>query len=192
MSDLSQNPCIICVAITGSVPTKASNPAVPITIAEQIESTQESFEAGASIAHCHVPDENGAPTSAVTTPSYWISTVDDHIAPWKSTYEGARCLAGPVRFVLGGSGHIAGIVNPPAANKYGHWTHSDTELPESADDWLASAKQNEGSWWTDWQAWLTGLDATQVAARDPAAGKLEVIEDAPGSYVKLRLDKTAR
>ena len=123
----------------------------------------------------------------IKTPTYFISTIEDHIAPWKSTYLGARRLAGPVRFVLGGSGHIAGIVNPPAANKYGHWIGA-AKLPESADAWLGAAKQHEGSWWTDWQAWVSKFDARKVPARDPRDGKLKVLEDAPGSFVKFRLD----
>jgi polyhydroxyalkanoate synthase len=107
--------------------------------------------------------------------------------PWKSTYLGAQRFAGPVRFVLGGSGHIAGIVNPPVANKYGYWV-GGAALPESSDEWMSKAKQHEGSWWTDWQAWVTKLDDAKVPARDPAKGKLKAIEDAPGRFAKLRLD----
>ena len=123
----------------------------------------------------------------IKTPCYFISTLEDHIAPWKSTYLGAQRFAGPVRFVLGGSGHIAGIVNPPVANKYGYWV-GPAALPETSDEWLAGTKQHEGSWWTDWQAWVTKLDSAKVTARDPAKGKLKVLEDAPGSYAKFRLD----
>ncbi len=125
--------------------------------------------------------------SKVKTPAYFISTIEDHIAPWKSTYLGSNALGGPVRFVLGGSGHIAGIVNPPADNKYGYWTNEKSH-PESPDEWLAGAKQHEGSWWTDWQTWITGLDDAMVPASDPAKGKLKALEDAPGSFVKFRLD----
>jgi polyhydroxyalkanoate synthase len=132
----------------------------------------------------------------IALPAYFISTVEDHIAPWKSTYKGARILAGltgpraraagPVRFVLGGSGHIAGIVNPPAANKYGYWTHP--ELPESAEAWQAGAAWHEGSWWTDWQNWIAALNGDdRVPARVPGAGGLPAIEDAPGSYASVRL-----
>jgi polyhydroxyalkanoate synthase len=127
--------------------------------------------------------------SKVKTPSYFISTIEDHIAPWKGTYLGAGALGGPVRFVLGGSGHIAGIVNPPSANKYGYWTNDAKQRPENPDEWLSTAKQNEGSWWTDWQKWITGLDAEMVPARDPAKGKFKVLEDAPGSFAKFRLDQ---
>jgi polyhydroxyalkanoate synthase len=136
------------------------------------------------ITLCGVPIDLGK----VKTPSYFISTVEDHIAPWKSTYLGARRFGGPVRFVLGGSGHIAGIVNPPAANKYGYWTTDAETLPEQQDDFLATARQQPGSWWTDWQEWVVAQDDAMVAARDPAKGKLKVLEDAPGSFVKFRLD----
>jgi polyhydroxyalkanoate synthase len=123
--------------------------------------------------------------SAVDTPAYFISTMEDHIAPWKSTYAGALLLGGPVRFVLGGSGHIAGIVNPPAAAKYNYWTHD--ALPESADQWLADAERHDGSWWNDWAAWVHRFSGGQVNARRPGEGALPAIEDAPGRYAKLRL-----
>jgi polyhydroxyalkanoate synthase subunit PhaC len=127
----------------------------------------------------------------VATPAYFISTVEDHIAPWKSTYLGARVLGGPVRFVLGGSGHIAGIVNPPAANKYGYWAND--ALPATPDEFQKTAQQKEGSWWNDWQAWIDALnDGEKVPARTPGDGKLKPIEDAPGSYVALRLGDDAQ
>jgi polyhydroxyalkanoate synthase subunit PhaC len=120
----------------------------------------------------------------VDVPLYFISTVEDHIAPWKSTYRGARLFSSPVRFVLGGSGHIAGIVNPPAANKYGYWTNE--MLPEDAEEWLQSATHQRGSWWNDWAGWSAQFGGAKVAARKPGAGKLKAIEDAPGSYVRVR------
>jgi polyhydroxyalkanoate synthase len=124
--------------------------------------------------------------SKIKIPAYFISTAEDHIAPWKSVYKGARVLSGKLRFVLGGSGHIAGIVNPPAANKYCYWTNP--EHPQDADEWLATAARHEGSWWADWQAWMDGNNGgVKVAARVPGDGKLQVIEDAPGSYVSQRL-----
>ncbi len=120
----------------------------------------------------------------IVIPAYFVSTLEDHIAPWGSTYKGARLLSGPTRFVLGGSGHIAGIVNPPSAKKYGYWTGS--ELPESADEWQAGASRSEGSWWIDWQAWITGLNGSDRApARVPGTGALQALEDAPGSYVSV-------
>ena len=127
----------------------------------------------------------------VKVPLYFASTIEDHIAPWKSTYAGAQLFPGKVRFVLGGSGHIAGIVNPPAANKYGYWTND--KLADAPQTWLDAAKQNTGSWWTDWAQWVETYAGEKVAARVPGKGKLKALEDAPGSYVKLRLDakKTA-
>ena len=122
--------------------------------------------------------------SKVKMPSYFISTVEDHIAPWKTTYKGARYLGGPVRFVLGGSGHIAGIVNPPAAKKYHYWAND--ALPASAEEWFAGAKQQPGSWWEDWQGWIDALNGGEkVPARIPA----NALEDAPGSYAMMRLQK---
>jgi polyhydroxyalkanoate synthase len=121
----------------------------------------------------------------VDLPIYFISTVEDHIAPWKSTYSGARLFKGPVRFVLGGSGHIAGIINPPAANKYGYSTNET--LAADPDSWLEGAKQHAGSWWTDWARWIEKHAGGDVPARVPGSGKLKAIEDAPGSYVTTRL-----
>ncbi|MEQ8960422.1 MAG: hypothetical protein RLP02_21280, partial [Coleofasciculus sp. C2-GNP5-27] len=123
--------------------------------------------------------------STVDIPCYFISAHDDHIAPWVSTYAGARLFSGPVRFVLGGSGHIAGIVNPPAKNKYGYRV-GPAKLPAHPDDWLKKAKEHEGSWWPDWDKWLKSKEKEQVDARPP--GKvLGVLEDAPGSYVMKRI-----
>nr|WP_298414755.1 class I poly(R)-hydroxyalkanoic acid synthase [uncultured Halomonas sp.] len=122
----------------------------------------------------------------ISTPSYFISAKEDHIAKWNSTYYGTQLPKGPVTFVLGGSGHIAGIVNPPAKNKYGYWTND--ELPDSAEQWLEGATSNEGSWWPHWQKWMTDngyADASkQVPARSPGDGELNVIEPAPGRYVR--------
>lgn len=125
----------------------------------------------------------------ISTPSYFVSTKEDHIAKWNSTYYGALLPKGPVTFVLGGSGHIAGIVNPPQKNKYGYW--SNDAQPESHEAWLETAAFNEGSWWPHWQAWMTqnGYADTQkmVPSRTPGDGKLEVIESAPGRYVKMTI-----
>ncbi len=131
---------------------------------------------------------NGVPIDLgrVETPLYFVSTVEDHIAPWRSTYAGAKLFSGPVRFVLGGSGHIAGIINPPAANKYSYWTRS--RLTEKADEWLKGATQHPGSWWADWAGWVAQHGGDKVPPRVPGKGKLKAIEDAPGSYVKLRVD----
>jgi len=124
--------------------------------------------------------------SRVKTPMYFASTVEDHIAPWKSTYAGAKLFKGPVKFVLGGSGHIAGIVNPPASNKYWYWTNPSLE--EDADGWLSAAEKHPGSWWTDWRDWIARFGGDKVPARKPGDGKLKVLEDAPGGFAKFRLD----
>ncbi len=122
--------------------------------------------------------------SKVKVPSYFISTAEDHIAPWKTTYKGSRYLGGEVRFVLGGSGHIAGIVNPPAAKKYHYWTND--ARPDSAEDWFKTATRHPGSWWEDWQAWI---DVRNEGEKVPARIPNNALEDAPGSYVMLRLGK---
>ncbi len=121
----------------------------------------------------------------IKTPTYFLSTVQDHIAKWKATYKGAKVHSGDVTFVLSGSGHIAGVVNPPAAQKYGFWTNKT--LPESADAWLSSADKQAGSWWPNWKSWVEQFAGDQVAAREPGDRELEVIEDAPGAYVKQRI-----
>ncbi|MGB0866582.1 MAG: PHA/PHB synthase family protein, partial [Granulosicoccaceae bacterium] len=123
----------------------------------------------------------------VQIPTYTISAVEDHIAPWTSTYAATQLFTGERTFVLGGSGHIAGIVNPPAANKYCHWTNTD--LPADPIEWKEAAEQHAGSWWDHWQKWVAGKSrAKKVAARIPGDGDLEVIEAAPGAYVSKRLD----
>jgi polyhydroxyalkanoate synthase len=124
--------------------------------------------------------------SKVKLPTYFVATEEDHIAPWKTTYKGAKHLGGTVSFVLGGSGHIAGIVNPPAANRYYYWTNE--EMPVTPELWLEGAEQYVGSWWKDWQVWMERQNAGEkVPARVPGERELEVIEDAPGSYVMLHL-----
>lgn len=118
--------------------------------------------------------------TTIRPPIYMLSTREDHIAPWASTFSLTRLVSGPVRFVLSASGHIAGVVNPPAANKYCYWTNArKAKTPES---WLAGATQTDGSWWTDWDKWVEKFAGPQVPARTPAEG----IEPAPGSYVKAR------
>jgi polyhydroxyalkanoate synthase len=124
--------------------------------------------------------------SKVTTPSYFVSAIEDHIAPWKTTYAGTQLLSGKSQFVLSGSGHIAGMVNPPAANKYGFWTNE--KLPPTPDAWFANAKQHEGSWWPNWRQWVAPHLGREVPARIPGKGKLKVIEAAPGTYARIRAD----
>lgn len=119
----------------------------------------------------------------IKVPTYMISTREDHIAPWQSTYRATQVYAGKVRFVLAASGHIAGVVNAPDSGKYSHWINED--LPADPDAWLAGATELAGSWWPDWHRWTTALDNTQVPARKPGDGALTVIEAAPGSYVRV-------
>jgi polyhydroxyalkanoate synthase len=122
---------------------------------------------------------------SVTVPVYNLATREDHIAPAKSVLLGSKYFGGPVRYVLAGSGHIAGVVNPPDKMKYQYWTGPK---PTSAnlERWLGKAKEHAGSWWPDWFEWLKKLDPTEVPAREPGGGVLTPIEDAPGSYVKVR------
>ncbi|MGB0682682.1 MAG: PHA/PHB synthase family protein [Magnetovibrionaceae bacterium] len=124
--------------------------------------------------------------TTVKVPSYFLSTREDHIAPWTSTYAATQIFSGPLKFVLAGSGHIAGVINPPTKSKYGFWTNS--RKPKNPEAWLKAAKQSEGSWWPDWDAWLDRQkgNKTRIEARDPSKGNLKVIEEAPGSYVKVR------
>jgi polyhydroxyalkanoate synthase len=121
----------------------------------------------------------------VRVPTYILSTREDHIAPWKSTFSATRLYKGRVKFVLSASGHIAGVVNPPAAGKYGYWTNAGKVAEPEA--WLAGATRHEGSWWPDWGRWLARRGGGKVAARKPGDGALKAIEDAPGRYVKNRL-----
>ena len=122
--------------------------------------------------------------SKVKTPIYVQSSKEDHIAPAKSVYKGARLFGGPVTFTMAGSGHIAGVINPPAAGKYQHWTHAG--LPQTLDAWQAAATEAPGSWWPHWATWLGGYSGAKIAARDPAAGRLKALGDAPGDYVRVR------
>jgi polyhydroxyalkanoate synthase subunit PhaC len=121
-------------------------------------------------------------------PVYHVATKEDHIAPAASVYRGAKEMArADVRFILSGSGHIAGVVNPPVLGKYQFWTNADMSKP-TLEAWLKGAEETPGSWWPDWHDWLKKRSGRQVAAREPGA-KLGVIEPAPGSYVKVRFDK---
>jgi polyhydroxyalkanoate synthase len=122
---------------------------------------------------------------SVKVPIYNLAAREDHIAPAKSVLLGSKSFGGPVKFVLSGSGHIAGVVNPPDRHKYQYWT-GPKPTNANLERWLAKAVEHPGSWWPDWLAWLSALDATQVPARTPGGGKLAPIEDAPGSYVKVK------
>ncbi len=129
---------------------------------------------------------NGQPIDLgrIKVPAYFLSTREDHIAPWKSTYRGTQLLGGENRFVLAASGHIAGVVNPPEGGKYSHWIN--TALPGDCETWLAGATEMAGSWWPDWHRWILAIDKEEVPARVPGAGGLAAIEPAPGSYVKVK------
>lgn len=120
----------------------------------------------------------------ITTPAYILSTREDHIAPWKSTYAATQLYRGDTTFVLAASGHIAGVINPPGKNKYSHWVNA--AQPPSPDEWLTSAQEHPGSWWPHWQKWAERYAGPKVPARIPGDGALPAIEDAPGSYVRVK------
>ena len=120
----------------------------------------------------------------IKVPAYFLSTREDHIAPWKSTYRGTQLLGGDNRFTLAASGHIAGVVNPPEGGKYSYWTNET--LAKDAETWLASATEIGGSWWPDWQRWVLAHDKTEVPARHPGDRALKAIEPAPGHFVKVK------
>jgi polyhydroxyalkanoate synthase subunit PhaC len=122
---------------------------------------------------------------SVTTPLLAISLKDDHVSAWQATYDSARLLGGETAFLLGGSGHNAGVINPPSANKHGYWVNE--AMPATAEAWLEGAERREGSWWPEWQARLSERGkADKVEARVPGDGKLKALEPAPGSYVRNR------
>ncbi|WP_136808866.1 class I poly(R)-hydroxyalkanoic acid synthase [Desulfosediminicola flagellatus] len=122
----------------------------------------------------------------IMTPSYFISTLDDHIALWQGTYKGALKPRGDTTFVLGGSGHIAGIINPPSTNKYEYWVNDN--LCDNADEWLDGAENHKGSWWPHWKNWLTGNTSSEMVEPYPQGSNThKILAPAPGEYVKQRL-----
>jgi polyhydroxyalkanoate synthase len=123
--------------------------------------------------------------SKVKVPIYNLATREDHIAPADSVLYGSQFFGGPVKYVLSGSGHIAGVVNPPSSGKYQFWTNDNIKDVTLAD-WLKSAQEHKGSWWPDWREWLAAIDAEEVPARAVGTEALPPIEDAPGSYVRVR------
>jgi polyhydroxyalkanoate synthase subunit PhaC len=123
--------------------------------------------------------------SKVKIPVYNLATREDHIAPADSVLHGSQFFGGPVRYVLSGSGHIAGVINPPAAAKYQFWTN-DNIKDVSLSEWIKGAQEHKGSWWPDWREWLGNIDAQEVPARKVGSESLPPIEDAPGSYVRVR------
>ena len=120
----------------------------------------------------------------INIPVYNLAAREDHIAPARSVFLGSQYFGGDVEFVMAGSGHIAGVVNPPASGKYQYWT--DGPPVGEFSDWLAKAQEQPGSWWPHWQHWIERRAAAKVAARQPGA-QTPVLEDAPGSYVKVRV-----
>lgn len=121
----------------------------------------------------------------VEVPCYFLATLDDHVSPWRSVYTGARLLRAPLRLVLAGSGHVAGVLNSPLVDQYAYWTNA--LLPGQADEFLAAATRHQGSWWADWRMWLCSQPhgEAMMAARQPGTGGLPVIEDVPGAYAAL-------
>jgi polyhydroxyalkanoate synthase len=133
------------------------------------------------LTFCDTPVDLGN----VDMPSYLMAAEEDHIVPWQSAYRSTQLLGGPTEFVLGASGHIAGVINPASKNKRSYWTN--TTCDENADDWRASALQQRGSWWNHWIDWVKQHSGEQVEARTkPGNRKYKAIESAPGRYVKLR------
>jgi len=122
----------------------------------------------------------------IKVPSFLLSTKEDHIAPWRSTYAATQLYKGPVTFCLAASGHIAGVVNPPGQNKYGHWENK--KIAKTPEEWLKSATFQNDSWWPAWEKWISAYAGGEVPAREPGDGKLAAIEDAPGSYVRVKAD----
>jgi polyhydroxyalkanoate synthase len=120
----------------------------------------------------------------VTIPIFMQSSKEDHIAPCNSVYRSALAFGGPVEFIVAGSGHIAGVINHPAAKKYQYWTNPN--LKGALEDWQAFAHEHPGSWWPHWDAWLTKISGEDVDARRPGDGELQPLGDAPGEYVKVR------
>jgi polyhydroxyalkanoate synthase len=124
----------------------------------------------------------------IKVPSYIYGSREDHIVPITAAYASTQVLTGPKRFVMGASGHIAGVINPPAANKRSHWTREDDQFPPTREEWLEGAREHAGSWWNDWARWLERQSGSLVAApkRYGRGRKYAVIEPAPGRYVKVR------
>lgn len=127
--------------------------------------------------------------STVQTPSFVLATLQDHIAKWRSCYPSTQVLGGPVKFVLGESGHIAGVMNPPGG-KYGYYVHDG--YPANPDEWYTAARKQSQSWWLEWQSWVAPFVGDEVPARQPGANGWPVLGDAPGSYVKVKAEDVLR
>lgn len=127
--------------------------------------------------------------SKVTTPVYLQTAKEDHIAPYRSVYKTTQLMKGPIRFIIAGSGHIAGVINPPAAHKYQYWTNETAatgQNPATVEEWQDGAVEHPGSWWPDWDAWLVQRSGPKIPARKPGDGKLKLLGDAPGTYVRVK------
>jgi len=123
----------------------------------------------------------------IDAPAYIYGSREDHIVPWEGAYRNTQVLEGKLRFVLGASGHIAGVINPPAKGKRSHWIGATAALPENAQEWLDKAKEHPGSWWTDWTQWLSTHAGKSIAApKAPGNRQYKPIEPAPGRYVKAK------
>jgi polyhydroxyalkanoate synthase len=120
-------------------------------------------------------------------PSYIVATREDHIVPWRTAYQSTALLKGEARFVLGASGHIAGIINPASKNRRSYWA-SDAAPGPDADAWLAGAREHAGSWWSDWSAWLASHGGGKLKAKKSLGGHgRKALEPAPGLYAKQRV-----
>lgn len=133
-------------------------------------------------------DGHDIDVNEIETPVYMVATKDDHIAPWRSCYAGVTHFKGPKRFILGASGHIAGIVNPPHKNKYCYWARKSNRKINDPDKWFEGTEMITGSWWQDWEPWLAKKSGTKIPARKPEDSGLEILADAPGTYVAVRSD----
>ena len=123
----------------------------------------------------------------IKIPVYFLSTIEDHIAPWKGTFKGTEMMQGKIEFVLGASGHVAGVINPASKNRRNYWTGG--ELGQGPDHWLETAERQEGSWWPNWNKWLKPKSGKKVdAPKEPGNAEFKVIEPAPGRYVASRVD----
>lgn len=120
----------------------------------------------------------------IKTPAFFQAAKEDHIAPAVSVYKGAKLFGGPVTYMLAGSGHIAGVINPPSSGKYQHWTND--ALPASLEEWVAEASEHPGSWWPTWDQWLAPKSGPQVPAPKPGDGELRILGEAPGTYVLVK------
>jgi polyhydroxyalkanoate synthase len=122
----------------------------------------------------------------IKIPAYNLATREDHIAPLASAFRIGRFLGGDTRLVVAGSGHIAGVINPPEASKYEYWTND--KGAETLEKWLEGATEHPGSWWPDWAEWIAKRSGKKIEARKPGGGKLKPLADAPGTYVKVRAE----